>query len=341
MSERLDAYIATNARHSLPQSRRPTRGGNRLSTLRLGRSTSYDLHEISSSTQDSDLRRTPPANVDAALDAIVAAGRRHPIQNIQGTAQRPRRVSTSNVSDRFDISGGSRRVRGDWHSLNSAQNPGFPVSSSGTDYASERARYNKARVEWKGHDPWQIFDATASEALRSSALRSGPGLHLSSEVADLSSPGPAHPAAHNARRRAKPLHNDTPLRPLTTPQGQDGFHHKMSSTVDAFLGQILHSVSQRDGQRLTSFIILDFDSLPEDRRQPYGDLHNELNQRYPATKDAALSTKVRQALPPDQLLSCHSAFTESIVQYFRYVRDYVNDSALLKARKIEKLTRSV
>lgn len=115
----------------------------------------------------------------------------------------------------------------------------------------------------------------------------------------------------------------------------------MSSTVDAFLGQILHSVSQRDGQRLIGFIVLDFDSLPEDRRQPYGDLHNELNQRYPAIKDAALSTKVKQALPADQLLSCHSAFTESIIQYFRYVRDYVNDSALLKARKIEKLTRSV
>jgi len=113
----------------------------------------------------------------------------------------------------------------------------------------------------------------------------------------------------------------------------------MSATIDAFLGQILQSVSQRDGQRLTSCIVLDFDSLPEDRRRPYGDLHNELNQLYPSSKDSVLSNKVKQALPTDQLMSCHTAFTESITQYFRYVRDYVNDSALLKARKIEKLTR--
>lgn len=111
------------------------------------------------------------------------------------------------------------------------------------------------------------------------------------------------------------------------------------STIDSFLSQILRNVERHNGRQIASLFILDFDSLAPAQQKPYADLHSELNARYPAGKDAALSTKIKTTLSSDVLRSIHSAFCEAVIQYFRYVRDYAGDSGLSKARKIERLTK--
>lgn len=111
------------------------------------------------------------------------------------------------------------------------------------------------------------------------------------------------------------------------------------STIDSFLSQILHNVESHNGRQIASLFVLDFDSLPAVQQKPYADLHSELNTRYPAGKDAALSTKIKTTLNSDVFRSTHSAFCEAVTQYFRYIRDYAGDSGLSKARKIERLTK--
>ena len=109
--------------------------------------------------------------------------------------------------------------------------------------------------------------------------------------------------------------------------------------IETFLGQILQAVTSHQGSHIADLLVLNFDNLAPAQQKPYGDLHNELNQRYPPSNDAPLSTKVKKALPSEQLKATHSSFCEAIIQYFRYVRDFPNDSGLMKARKIERLTK--
>lgn len=111
--------------------------------------------------------------------------------------------------------------------------------------------------------------------------------------------------------------------------------------IDTFLHLTLQSISNRDAQRLLEFIVLNFDAIPEDKRQPFQNLHVELNNQYPPNSDSALPERVKKSLTQSVLSGCHAPFSELIVIYFRYVRDFPGDSPLIKAKKIEKLTRYV
>lgn len=109
-------------------------------------------------------------------------------------------------------------------------------------------------------------------------------------------------------------------------------------TIDSFLQQILQSLRLSDGQRATGFLVLDLESLPPAKQQPYNELHEELKKQYPPAKDGALSTKVKSGLSSDVLRGSTNAFCEAVTSYFKYVRDFTQDSSLTKARKIEKIT---
>lgn len=114
------------------------------------------------------------------------------------------------------------------------------------------------------------------------------------------------------------------------------------SMIDSFLHLIQKSISDRNASKLLEFIVLNFDSIPADRRGSFQNLHQELNNQYPVSKsDSALSDRVKKSLTRNVLGGCHSGFSELIVIYFRYVRDFPGDSPLVKAKKIEKLTRYV
>lgn len=111
-----------------------------------------------------------------------------------------------------------------------------------------------------------------------------------------------------------------------------------TTTIDSFLGQILQSIATGDGQRATEFLVLNLDALPPSQQKPYNDLYAELNAHFPSTKDGALSTKIRSILSTDVLRGSSNPFCEAIASYFRYVRNFFDDSSLTKARKIEKIT---
>ncbi|KAK5106471.1 hypothetical protein LTS08_000590 [Lithohypha guttulata] len=114
------------------------------------------------------------------------------------------------------------------------------------------------------------------------------------------------------------------------------------STIDSFLQQIQHGITTHNGRRIADFLVLNFDNLDPEKQKPYQDLHNELNSRYPTNnnnKDAQLSNKVKNSLSSEALRSIHSPFCEAVIGYFRYVRDFAGDSGLLKARKIERVTK--
>ena len=109
-------------------------------------------------------------------------------------------------------------------------------------------------------------------------------------------------------------------------------------TIDSFLGQILQCLKTSDGQRATTFLVLNLESLPSQQQKSYLELHGELNSQFPSAKDAALSNKVRSILTADTLRGSHNAFCEAVISYFKYVRDFTGDSSLTKARKIERIT---
>lgn len=115
----------------------------------------------------------------------------------------------------------------------------------------------------------------------------------------------------------------------------------MASKLNEFLTHILKCLRQKDGQQLTTTIVLDFTSLPPESQQPYSILHDELNSHFPRGGDEALATKVRQTISSDEFGGFHSSFTESIIQYFRYLRDFSATDDLEKAKSIRQLTRYV
>lgn len=113
------------------------------------------------------------------------------------------------------------------------------------------------------------------------------------------------------------------------------------SRLDAHLQQILNCIQQKDGNRLKLFFVLDLDNVQPEYREAYNQLYQDLNNTYPTSKNAALSTKVKQFMPSDALGSFHTSFTDSIVLYLRYLRDYLSNDNLTKAESIERLVKYV
>lgn len=111
------------------------------------------------------------------------------------------------------------------------------------------------------------------------------------------------------------------------------------SMLDAFLNEIITSIKAKDGHRITDLIQLDFENLDPSRQKPYADLNSELNNRFPRANDGGLSTRCKELLPQNILGSFHSSFTESLIQYFRYLRDFATIDNLTKALEIRRLTR--
>lgn len=111
--------------------------------------------------------------------------------------------------------------------------------------------------------------------------------------------------------------------------------------IEGFLGQVLECIERQNGQKLASLLVLNFDNIDPDLQQPYQQLHQELNSRFPATKqkEQALQELVEQKLPKNKLHDIQAPFTNAITSYFCYVRDFASDTGLSKARKIESITK--
>ncbi len=111
--------------------------------------------------------------------------------------------------------------------------------------------------------------------------------------------------------------------------------------LDSFLAVIVDSIRSKNGQRITELIQLDFDSLPPEQRTLYADLNGELNRTYPPEKDGELSARCQRDLSQDEFGLFSITFSDSIVQYFRYLRDFTSADNQAKASKIRQLTRFV
>lgn len=112
-----------------------------------------------------------------------------------------------------------------------------------------------------------------------------------------------------------------------------------ASVLDSFLTDIIASIRSKNGQRITDLIQLDFDSLPPARQKPYSDLNQELNQKYPPGNDGDLVARCKQPLSQDEFGIFSNSFSECIIQYFRYLRDFSTADNQTKATKIRQLTR--
>lgn len=112
------------------------------------------------------------------------------------------------------------------------------------------------------------------------------------------------------------------------------------SILDSFLTDIVSSIRSKNGQRIAELIQVDFDSLPPERQKPYAELNAELNTQYPASSnDSQLVTRCKNVLSQDEFGSFSSPFSDSIVHYFRYLRDFTTADNRAKALKIRQLTR--
>lgn len=111
--------------------------------------------------------------------------------------------------------------------------------------------------------------------------------------------------------------------------------------LDSFLTVIIDSIRSKNGQRITELIQLDIGSLPPERQKPYADLNSELNRNYPPEKDGELSARCHRDLSQDEFGLFSITFSDSIVHYFRYLRDFTTADNHAKASKIRQLTRYV
>ncbi|ETI25477.1 hypothetical protein G647_02250 [Cladophialophora carrionii CBS 160.54] len=111
-----------------------------------------------------------------------------------------------------------------------------------------------------------------------------------------------------------------------------------ASVLDSFLTEIVDSVRHKTAQRITDLIQLDFDALSPERRKPYSDLNQELNQRYPPGSDGPLVARCKQSLPQEEFGVFSNSFSECVIQYFRYLRDFSTADNQTKATKIRQLT---
>ena len=109
-------------------------------------------------------------------------------------------------------------------------------------------------------------------------------------------------------------------------------------SLQGFLSEIYDSLKSKDGQRIADLIHLDVESLPPQRQQPYVQLNGELNNKYPANKDAGILEQCRSVISKEEFASFSTPFCESIARYFRYLRDIQTADNLTKARTIRELT---
>lgn len=111
--------------------------------------------------------------------------------------------------------------------------------------------------------------------------------------------------------------------------------------LDSFLTVIVDSIRSKNGQRVTELIQLDFQSLSPERQRPYGDLNKELNSNYTPNNDEGLVARCKRDISSDEFGAFSTPFSDSVVQYFRYLRDFTTADNQAKALKIRQLTRCV
>jgi hypothetical protein len=111
--------------------------------------------------------------------------------------------------------------------------------------------------------------------------------------------------------------------------------------LDSFLSVIIDSIRSKNGRRIAELIQLDFESLSPDRQKPYADLNGELNRHFRSGNDEDLVTRCKRDVSQDEFGSFSTPFSDSIVQYFRYLRDFTTADNQAKAIKIRQLTRCV
>ncbi|OAP56455.1 hypothetical protein AYL99_09634 [Fonsecaea erecta] len=110
------------------------------------------------------------------------------------------------------------------------------------------------------------------------------------------------------------------------------------SLLNSFLTEIVDSIRNKNGQRITDLIQLDFDRLSPERQKPYSDLNQELNRDHPPERDGELVARCKQTVSQDEFGSFSTSFSECIIQYFRYLRDFTSADNQAKATKIRQLT---
>ena len=111
-----------------------------------------------------------------------------------------------------------------------------------------------------------------------------------------------------------------------------------ASLLDSFLTEIVDSIRCKNGRRITDLIQLDFESLGPERQRSYSDLNREL-QKYPPGNDGDLVARCKQPLSQDEFGIFSNSFSECIIQYFRYLRDFSTADNQTKATKVRQLTR--
>jgi hypothetical protein len=115
------------------------------------------------------------------------------------------------------------------------------------------------------------------------------------------------------------------------------------SVLDQFLSDITSSLRNKNGSRIAELIHLDVERLPPERQKPYVELNQQLKAQFPRSQDGRLDGRLlercRAAVPQDEFGSFSTSFSESIVRYFRYLRDVDTADNLSKAGEIRQLTR--
>ncbi|RMZ75336.1 hypothetical protein DV737_g5356, partial [Chaetothyriales sp. CBS 132003] len=110
------------------------------------------------------------------------------------------------------------------------------------------------------------------------------------------------------------------------------------SLLATFLSDITASLRSKNGHRVAELIHLDVERLPPDRQRPYVQLNTELNSQYPKDNDEALLERCRSAVPDDEFTTFTPPFSECLVRYFRYLRDFTSSENLTRALEIRSLT---
>jgi hypothetical protein len=143
----------------------------------------------------------------------------------------------------------------------------------------------------------------------------------------------------NLALKASILHNLSTSNIHATALGEMAPFGMPTPVLNSFLTTIVGSVRARDGQRVTDLIQLDFESLAPAQQKPYADLNQELNQTFPPPRDEGLVEKCKSSISSDEFGSFSNSFSECVIQYFRYLRDFATIDNQTKATKIRRLTR--
>jgi len=110
------------------------------------------------------------------------------------------------------------------------------------------------------------------------------------------------------------------------------------SLLNDFLKNVVDSIRSKNGQRVTQLIQLDFEGMNLEQQKPYSNLNAQLNAQFPRDNDAGLVDHCKQAISSEEFGSFSSSFSDSIIHYFRYVRDFTTADNQQKAFEIRHLT---